>query len=328
MNYIVKCIVCGKEIERGTLCGKCMVEKVELARVRNFEIQVCSTCGAVKQGARWTSRSLEGAVEEMVFKNTLISDEFDVKDVLIDVKSKMIVFSGYVNGEFVSVSAPLKYSIKKLSCPKCSRESGGYYESIVQVRANNRELSEDEISGAMEVVENVIRKSKGDEKAFISKIERKREGLNVYLGSRKIGMKIAKLIKSRFGGEITESKKLHTKIDGRDVYRFTYSVKIPEYREGDVVELNGKFGVVKNVQSGKAIDIITGKTINLDKHRVTARKEDMKEGVVVNVDESVAEIVCSDGDVITTERPYGAEIGSEVRVFEKKGRFYAFLKDL
>jgi len=324
----VKCVVCGKEIEHGHLCGKCMAEREKVVKLNRFEIVVCSRCGSVKQENRWISKDFKEIIEDMVLKNAFITEEFEVKDILIDLKSNLVIFSGSIAGEDVSVTEQLNFSIKKLSCPKCSKEAGGYYESIVQLRAENRDLDEDEIETAMEILGDVLEKEKGNEKAFVSKIERKKEGVNIYLGSRNIGMKVSKMVSKRLGGDITESKKLHTRIDGRDIYRFTYSVKIPEYREGDAVEKDGKICIVKNVQSGKGVDIITGKTVNIGKDAVAARREEMKGGVVVNVDESTAEVVCDDGEVVVTAKPFGAEIGSEVKVFEHKGKYYSFLKDL
>ena len=180
----------------------------------------------------------------------------------------------------------------------------------------------------MEILRYVLEREEGNEKAFVSKIEQKREGVNIYLGSRNIGMKLSKFVSKRLGGSITESKKLHTKMDGREVYRFTYSVKMPEYREGDIVEKYGRMYLVKNVQNGKGVDIITGKTANIAGDKVAVKKEEMQDGVVVNVDETTAEVVCNDGRVVVTAKPFGVEIGSEVKVFEHKGKNYSFLKDL
>lgn len=305
-----------------------MAEREEIVRVDKFKIEVCSRCEAVRVGDRWVDEDFEKVLEEMILKNTQISEDFNVRDVLIDLGSNLVTFIGEIAGDEVSVTKQLNFKVKRLSCPKCSRQAGGYYESIVQIRAENRELEEEEVNGTMKALKEVLEGEKWNEKAFVTKIEHKKEGLNIFLGSRNIGMKLSKTISKKFGGSITESKKLHTRIDGRDVYRFTYSVRFPEYRNGDVVESNGRLCVVKNVQSGRGIDILTGKTVNIGRDSITVKKEEMKEGVVVNVDDMIAEIVCDDGKLVTTLKPFGAEIGSEVKVFEHKGRRYSFLKDL
>ncbi len=326
----MKCVVCGREIEHGYLCGKCMVERTEVVRINTFEIQMCSKCGSIRLGGRWTKRNLDEVVKDLIIKNTRVVEEFDVREIVIDPASHTAHYRGVIAGDEVEIVVPFTFTIKKISCSKCSRESGGYYESIVQVRAENRELAEEVIEVAMNVLEDVLKKEEENEKAFVSKIERKKGGIDIYLGSRNIGRKVSRIISRELGGEITESKKLHTRIDGRDVYRFTYSVKVPEYREGDVVESNGKICLVKNVRNKKGIDILTGKTVNLGKEgvSVSVRRDDTIGGVVVNVDESTAEIVCDNGLVVSVARPHGAKIGSEVRVFRHGNRYYAYSSDL
>jgi len=325
----VKCIVCGKEIDNGYVCGECRAEREEIVRVDKFEILVCSRCEAIRVGDRWVYEDFKRVFEDLMLKNTQISEDFNVKDILIDLNSNLVTFTGEIAGDEVSVTKQLNFRIRRLSCPKCSREAGGYYESVVQIRAENREVEEEEIEGTMEALNEILEKEKGNEKAFATKIERTKEGLNIFLGSRNIGMKLSKIISRKFGGSITESKKLHTRIDGRDVYRFTYSVRFPEYRNGDVVERKGKLLFVKNVQSSKGIDILTGKTANINgKGSIVVKREEMKEGVVVNADDIAVEIVCDDGKLVTTLKPFGAEIGSEVKVFEHKGGYYSFLKGL
>ena len=298
-----------------------MIEKYEVARIDEFEITICSRCNFIRMGNRWVESSIEKVIEESVLKSAWVSEEFDVSEVVIS--KDYCVFRGNIAGEEVEVTVPLKYRIKKVLCERCSREAGGYYESIVQIRADRRELSDEEIEKALEIVDEVISNAPEDQKAFVSKIERKKEGVNIFFGSRNIGKKVSRMILKKFGGSLKESKKLHTRIDGRDVYRFTYSVRLPEYREGDIVEKDGRFVVVRNSVVGKGSDIVTGKTVNLSGERVVVRREELKGGVVVNADSEAVEVVCEDGRVVTTLKPSGADIGAEVKVFEKDGKFFS-----
>ncbi len=298
-----------------------MVEKEEVAKISEFEITVCSRCNFIRMGNRWVEKSVEEVLEEMILKNARVVEEFNVSEIAI--AQEQCIFRGEISGDDVEVVVPLKYKINKVLCEKCSREAGGYYESIIQLRAAGRDLSDEEIEKALEIVDEVISSAPEDQKAFVSKVERKREGVNIFFGSRNIGKKVSRIILRKLGGSLTESKKLHTRIDGRDVYRFTYSVKLPEYRDGDIVEKDGRFAVVSNSVAGKGLDIITGKTVNLSNERVAVRREDLKSGVVVNADSDVVEVVCEDGSFVTTPKPSGAEIGAEVKVFEMDGKFFS-----
>ncbi len=324
----MRCVVCGKEINNGYICGKCAVEKFEVVDIKPFEILQCSRCGAVKIGRKWLHVGIEKVIEDNVFKNSRIIEDFDVKNVILDLSSDTVVFEGNLYGDEINVLARLRYKIKKISCPKCSRECGGYYESIVQLRADNRELRDYEIEVTKRIIEEVLTVEMDNEMAFLSKVEERKEGVDFYFGSRDIGRKISRKIARELGGKISESKKLHTRVDGRDVYRFTYLVRLPSYEEGDIVEKDGGLFVVKNRVASKGVNIIDGRTKNIEDGRVVARKKDFLSGVVVNVDESVAEIVCEDGNVVVTEKPFGCEIGSEVYVFEFNGKPYSRLKDI
>ncbi len=324
----MKCVVCGKEVEDGYLCGICTVEKFEVAVIEPFEIVICSRCGAVKYGQKWKYVEFDEAIEEMVFRYARVMEDFEVERVSIDIASRTAVFAGRLKGDEVEFPVALNFRVKKFACPKCSRESGGYYESIVQLRADSRQLEEDEIERVKEIVEDVLSAELENERAFLSKVEEKREGIDFYFGSRDIGRKVSRMIAKELGGKITESKKLHTRIDGRDVYRFTYLVRLPCYREGDIVAKDESLCVVKNVKAGKGVDILSGKSVNIDGAKVVVRKYDLKTGVVVSVDENVAEIVCNDGRVFVTVKPHAARIGSEVFVFEYRGRVWALSKDL
>ncbi len=324
----VRCVVCGRELGEGYICGSCAVERYEVVVIEPFEITVCSRCGSIRMGQKWKYVEFNRAIEEAVFRNSRVMDGFEVETLRIDLASNLVTFEGRLFGDEVSVTAQMNYKVRKISCPKCSRESGGYYESILQLRADGRKLKEYEISTAKRIVEEVLKSQAENEKAFLSKVEERKEGIDFYFGSRDIGRKVSRRIAKELGGKIAESKKLHTRIDGRDVYRFTYLVRLPSYEEGDIVEKDGILCIVKNRRAGKGIDIKSGRSVSVENARVVAKKSEMRSGVVINIDESVAEIMCDDGRVFATEKPFAVEVGSEVLVFEFDGKLQAVAKDL
>ncbi|MFN3383468.1 MAG: NMD3-related protein, partial [Archaeoglobaceae archaeon] len=214
-----------------------------------------------------------------------------------------------------------------ITCPRCSRESGGYYEAIVQVRAQKRSLRNEEVERAMKIVEKILGESEG-EKDFLLRFEETSSGIDFYFGSRKIGEKVSKAIADEIGGSISKSKKLHTRIDGRDVYRFTFLVRLSEAENYDVVLKDDKICVVKNAKIQKGVEIITGKAVNISGATLIAKKEEMSWGVITNLDESIAEVMDSEGKIFHVPRPFGAEIGKEVFIFNFGQRTFAFPRDL
>lgn len=303
--------MCGKESE-DFLCAKCASERLRLASIDKLELVVCSRCGRYKVKERWKKLSLESALSSSL--KVLVDEKFEVDEV--KVQKNLVTIHGRFAGEELKVSIPFNYRIVKICCPRCSRESGGYYEAIVQLRAEGRKVEESEVERAVKIINSML---KGEKNFF--REEFRKEGIDFYFGSKEIAKRISKQIAEEFGGYVLETKKLHTKIDGKDVYRFTYLVKLPAYKTGDVVEVEGKLAVVKSARKG--VEILSGKTLEICKAKLVARKDKMKKGYVVNFDENVAEVM-SDFGLLLVPKPVNVKIGSEVFVFEYNGRFYSF----
>jgi len=320
----VKCVICGKEGEY-RICGECLAERKKVAFIENFNLEFCSKCNSVKIGKSWTKIDFSEAIQRMVSEKLRVEPNFDVHEIII--MEKAAVLRGVLNGDPVEVTVPLNYRVRRISCPRCSMESGGYYESIVQIRAVGRELREKELEIAKEIVRKTISESEG-EKEFLSKFEIVKNGIDFYLGSRKLGEKISKRISEEFGGRVFETRRLHTRVDGRDRYRFTFLIKLPEYEDMDVVVKNETLYVVKNARLGKGIDIFTGKHANILETSVAVRRNSLSWGIITNLDESSAEVMTENGNVVIVQRPFGAEVGKEVFVFEYRNRTYAFPVDL
>ena len=87
-----------------------------------------------------------------------------------------------------------------------------YYEAIIQLRPFDEEVL------------NFINKQISERKdVFISKIEKLKTGVDLYLSSQRFAIALGKKLKKSFGGEIKITRKLHTvsKKTGKRVYRVT-----------------------------------------------------------------------------------------------------------
>ncbi len=320
----MRCIVCGKEGDF-KICGSCFAERNTLAYLPSIEIERCGRCGSFRFGKGWTKIDDVSAIEKGVFENLVVFPDFNVES--FEVLKNSVVVTGSIYGDRVSVKIPLNLRIRTITCPRCSKESGGYYEAIVQIRAQKRSLRNEEVESAMKIVEKILGESDG-EKDFLLRFEETNSGIDFYFGSRKIGEKVSKAIADEIGGSVFRSKKLHTRIDGRDVYRFTFLIRLSEAENYDVVLKDGKICVVKNSKIQKGIEIITGKAMNVSGATLIAKKEEMGWGVITNLDESIAEVMDSEGRIFHVPRPFGAEIGKEVFIFNFEQRTFAFPKDL
>ncbi|WP_232215795.1 60S ribosomal export protein NMD3 [Archaeoglobus veneficus] len=324
--------MCGKE-SSSTICASCYIERNEIVWLDDIiRLTTCPRCGFFRIGGRWKSVGYDEALTDALYSSLRVHPDFEVSDVEVGKEGgKYIVhISGSLWGEGVEVSKTFEARVTREICQRCSREAGGYYESIVQVRADGRDIEEEEFRAVREIIEAVLDKERENMKAFISKIVERKEGIDYYIGDRNIGRKISRRIAEELGGAITESKKISGRKDGRDVYRFTYSVRLPAYRKGDIVEQDGRLAVVTNPRLGKSVSIESGETINLKKPKLVARSSDVVKSVVINVDAAAIEVLHPvTHEVVTAVRPKASfRPGDEVYTFEYEGRVYVIPEEL
>ncbi|NJE62230.1 60S ribosomal export protein NMD3 [Thermococcus sp. 21S7] len=132
--------------------------------------------------------------------------------------------------------------VRQTVCPRCSKFLGGYFEAILQVRAEGRPLTEEERKAIGKLVEEKVDEiMRRDRMGFIQDTIEKEEGLDFYMGSTSSARKLAQAIRERFGGTISEAYEL-VGVDrqtSREVYRTSVSVRIPKFQKGDLVTDRG-----------------------------------------------------------------------------------------
>jgi nonsense-mediated mRNA decay protein 3 len=115
--------------------------------------------------------------------------------------------------------------------------SGGYYEAILQIRADGREISEDEKKELTKrVTDTTVARYKTDDRAFINLIDDTKHGIDYYIGSTHL----AKDIADEFEGTYIAERKDNYKLVGEDKtgkkkYRVTILLRLPRFSTGDFV---------------------------------------------------------------------------------------------
>lgn len=295
--------------------------------INNISLIQCPKCGRFKISGKWKHMSYD-VLRKEVEKHTSLHPDFNLDNLELEKnKEYRLVFRGDFRGLRIEFSRNIKFNIDKELCWRCRRESGGYYESIIQLRADGRKVLEDEIDSVRRLIEEEIYSESENPKAFISKVVERKEGIDFYLGSKEIGRKVSKKIANEFGGKIKESKKISGRADGRDLYRFTYLVRLPGFRRGDIVLDNNNLIIVTNQKLWKGISEY-GNSVNLKKPKVVVPKEDLEEAFVLNADSSVAEVLNQEGKVIMIENRWDLRSGDTVLIAEYRNKYHAFPKGL
>ncbi|MFP3872518.1 MAG: 60S ribosomal export protein NMD3 [Candidatus Aenigmatarchaeota archaeon] len=344
------CVECGAEAEelRDGLCPECYVEKHADVDVEDpIEIDICSKCGSVRKGKKWIERpDLQSVMLDRIedaltlspsvdrFSYQVEFDEGDPRNIKADITVEMLI-DDLKREKNLSTNMILK----KDQCLNCSRREGNYYEAILQVRPSDKEMSEEQKESVITTVHKRIESDRVDKRdVFITAEKEIHGGLDFYLSDRKVSKDLSLDIADDFGGVVTTSSELAGREDGQNVYRMTYSVRLPPYEEGDFIGFNGELYRVKNVRSGSrpvtVQDLKKDKLTTLDKKKMEEAKvyggeELIKKAVVVSEKEKELQVL--DPETYETEtllKPEGYRRGrKEVEVIKVKGRLIMIPKE-
>lgn len=213
------------------------------------------------------------------------------------------------------------------SCDMCSRISGGYFEAILQIRASNRTPGEAEKQECINIANGVLERlrNKGDRLAFISSSLEMKEGTDLYIGSSNAARHICKEITSLLGGTFSESATLQGRKDGKDMYRITFSLRLPEFMPHDIIQHGDriieirKFG--KNVTG---IDLesasrFTASAEELEGAVLITKRKDLRKTMLVAIENNDLLVLDPDTyETVTVRKPpmFNAEAGTEIPVIK------------
>jgi len=242
------CPKCGLPSKQG-LCPQCTLESRELLGVPNLlEVTVCPVCGSRQVKGRWQipdGRSVEDLASQAAVDSLWFHKEFESPNIELELCKTgatrylaRALVTGSHKGQSVQRQCEIPVRIKFVACDRCSRMAGKYFQSTVQVRGNrDRELSGQEMETCKRIAESMADSGYrgGDQLSFIQEIKKVKGGLDIILGSTKLGRHLARALQERFGGRLLESCKLVGRKDNRDVFRSTLLVRLSRLKRGDIV---------------------------------------------------------------------------------------------
>ena len=318
------CPNCGRPSDREGLCDHCRVEKTRWfscdARVQCIH---CPGCGALKQGNTWTDTDRERSLLAPEIARTAVHLHPDVKKVQIDTRiyelstnrsRAILLIKGILYGKEVEAKCETEVAWQRESCDRCNRISGSYYEGLVQVRAQDRLPSPYEIQTAAEIASGVEEslQTGGERLSFISDTTETRDGLDVIVGSQHIGLLISQKVTAELGGRYTTHPKLVGEKNGRQLFRITYSVRLPKYQRRDVIRFRRRYGVVVQVDphNMRILDYTDGtvKTIREDEiEKIIGNARNAKEALVAYCSQNTIGVI-DPSSFTTLEYAAGASI--------------------
>lgn len=274
------CPECGSTDKEmvGDICIDCFLKDFKMIEIpKRIEVQICSHCNAKLEEGKWSEEYIpeEEIIYRALERNIKIADE--VKNEIINLEidqmkgtiaSCFVEVVGDVHGTQIEETHDSEVKILKTVCPTCSKLQAGYYEAVIQLRADKREIKSEEYSKADEIVERtLIKQSKSDKLAYCPQIAKLKEGYDYYIGSLKSARKVVEALKEEFGGVIKESPRLisEDKSTGKGLYRIWISIRIPEFEADDFVKYDGKIIQIKGIDKNRVVgkEISTNKKQNI-----------------------------------------------------------------
>jgi nonsense-mediated mRNA decay protein 3 len=266
------CPKCGKPSETDGLCSQCRIGSTPWFTCDNrVQSTNCPSCGAAKVVNTWTDSVPDRALLGREIAKSAVHFIPDVKKSSIDVSIRdltlnrsraTLVLRGILYNKPVEATCTVEILWHKEQCDRCNRISGSYYEGVVQVRAQGRIPSTFEIQTAASVAQQIEEtlQAGGERLSFISDMNEIHDGLDIIIGSQHIGLLISQGIVARLGGRYTTHPKLVGEKNGRQLYRITYSVRLPRFQKNDVIKIRNRYLEVERVEPHhlQAFDLADG----------------------------------------------------------------------
>lgn len=318
------CVECGKETDEtfNGLCIECYVKINKFFDIpSSIVVTICKNCSSYKIDKEWMQGGLESLIKKFLERST---KHDEIKNFRVNIEKNKVTCSGNFHGFFIREDGQINIKIKNSICEVCSRMKGGYFEAILQVRKENMEMTESEIKLSDEIVYGKASAYGG---AYISKRERKHGGVDYYMGDKKIAASAARILNDAFRGETNISSSLIGVKDGREVYRNTYIVRIPEYSKNGYVEINDR--VYRVFDMGKRIglrDMASGEKKYFYRNEMSKAKVmdvDELEAIVLSKKENEIQILDPENyRTVVISKPKEIETGEKVKIIKWKGRIY------
>jgi nonsense-mediated mRNA decay protein 3 len=303
------CAVCGTTegsfLEN--LCEKCFKKEnpLDITVQKKIDVIICPLCQSIKiQSAvvdTWNKEEgLETVMREMVERKILeniytdLDYHYEFED---DIEESKIMNYGVKEFELRTVIRAKPYEefsefeksyltrIKMIrtSCDLCVKHKSGYFEAILQIRGENRKLTETEQENIENIIDRIMIRYIDAKMSYIIDPETDSDGFTCKVSTKYLAETLAREIKNATAGKMTVAYELKTKSrEGLDVYTNTYLVRLPEYTAGDILEFENKMWIVKQITERqiKLESFDNHEQKKFDRKRVENRGKKLTESVV------------------------------------------------
>ncbi|MHA1591237.1 MAG: NMD3-related protein [Candidatus Heimdallarchaeaceae archaeon] len=257
------CAICGSmdEVLLDNLCETCYKKEhpLEVELLKSLNIAICTDCGELRVLSTRIDpyvkdESLEEVIREVVRSAVLSkfhsADPYDV-EFEDDIKNDKIMNYGVKEFKLrtkITLQPHEEFSpfekdfvtrlkMKRTICNDCSQYKSGYFEAILQVRADKRKLTDDELERFEDIINTMMKQYEDARLSYILDMEVVPDGITAQVSTKLLASNLAREIQAITAGKLSLAYELKTtKRDGTEVYQNTYLVRLPEFGKDDIIE--------------------------------------------------------------------------------------------
>ncbi len=215
--------------------------------MKSIKIKRCPHCGSVFLGG-WSERAIKEDEVIGTVINTLFNIQGPTFEVTGDEYNRKVSFEGISSRNGEEKTGQFFLQTFPSTCPVCTKKLGNYYEAIFQLRGEKGDRQDSILNFLVDLVENAHSKD-----VFLTKLERIKEGYDLFLSDKQFARSIARKAIDRFGGTFKETSHLVGMKKGAEIYRITVSVRIPNFQKSDVISIEKRLYLVTSIKE----DVVT-----------------------------------------------------------------------
>ncbi len=206
------CPKCGKPSDQNEFIDAFCVDcyEVKVKSPPRFQFEVCKQCSRIFLQGKWQNFS-----EELLGRYIVGKCKGEFVSATYSHQNRTMTFSIKKGSKTVTINKPVHVQLSNATCTDCGRLSSGYFEAIIQLRGENKLR----IKKYEKIFTGEISKT-----TFISKVEEKKEGIDLYVGNTRAVMASLR----EMGLTYKISRTLFGRKDGKDVYRTTFAIRFDE----------------------------------------------------------------------------------------------------
>tara|TARA_B100000029_G_scaffold13143_1_gene13717 strand:- start:1613 stop:2503 length:891 start_codon:yes stop_codon:yes gene_type:complete len=214
----------------------------------------CKSCSSLKVPGSWIEfNDLDSSVSHFIEQSiewnqdvTKTKSKLELRQLDPHKFRANINCEGDYQGIILVSELKTEVQIKFQVCQTCSRQAGGYYEAILQIRTKSKEV----LDTAVDMVYKELDSSSAD--FFTTEAGPVRGGYDLQLSSTEKARSVSRDLMVKLGGHVTETNTLVGRKDGRDLLRHTFGVRLPSVKVNDYLFMDDRVWKVSRIDRRRA----------------------------------------------------------------------------